>query len=116
MTWRAARAYGLGLRLLSFTMERIMPTFTVTIAGPERHDGEAPYTYVIEAVDLHAAVIMTQNHHQVEQEVTDTLVLEVFEGVPSANCGYVWNDLRKPGRIKVTALPQKLAAHGSRED
>jgi hypothetical protein len=33
-----------------------MKTFTVTIAGTERFDGEAPYTWVVEASDMAAAM------------------------------------------------------------
>lgn len=32
-----------------------MPTFTVTVEGFERHDGEAPFTYILEAANMGAA-------------------------------------------------------------
>jgi len=71
-----------------------MKAFTVDIAGPERHDGEASYVYVTEANDAtHAGEIVTA-HFKKEQDTEDVVLVDVKEGVPPPNCGFAWNDLR----------------------
>lgn len=90
-----------------------LPVFTVTIAGPERHDGEKPYTYALHAPDLQAARALALEHHINEQELAvdwatgaprdpDTLVIEgewdTFEGAPTWPQdlpGNAWSDLRE---------------------
>lgn len=77
---------------------RGLKSFTVTIAGCERFDGEAPYTWVLEAPDVTAAIDAAMLYHSVTQE-EDVKDLELdplgtFEGEPSPDCGYSWNDLR----------------------
>jgi hypothetical protein len=72
-----------------------MATYTVTVAGRERYDGEKPYTYVIEDERAIDAVIRVMAHHRVENEDDDVIPIEVFAGVPGPNCGYVWNELRE---------------------
>lgn len=74
--------------------------FTVTVEGPERHDGEKPYTYVIDALDATTAGEEVVAHHQAEVESFDVNLLEVLPGVP-VNAGYHWNDLR--GEVSETA-------------
>ena len=45
------------------------PVFTVTVAGPERHDGEAPYTYVVHADDERTARALVLAYHAASQEL-----------------------------------------------
>ncbi|KAB8191504.1 hypothetical protein FH608_030060 [Nonomuraea phyllanthi] len=75
-----------------------MKTFTVTIAGPERHDGEAPYTWVVEATDMASAMNKALAYHALSQDQRlwdlEIVPLHTFEGPPPENCGYYWNDLR----------------------
>ncbi|MFG1966243.1 hypothetical protein [Nonomuraea sp. NPDC049028] len=75
-----------------------MKTFTVTIAGTERFDGEAPYTWVVEATDVTSAMNKALANHALlqEQRLCDLEIdpLHTFEGLPPENCGYHWNDLR----------------------
>ncbi|BAJ30988.1 MULTISPECIES: hypothetical protein [Kitasatospora] len=71
-----------------------MGTYTVTVAGTERYDGEKPYTYVIDYCCALDAVLHVLAHHRWENETADVIPVEVLLGEPSSNCGYVWNDLR----------------------
>jgi hypothetical protein len=70
-----------------------MPVCTVTIAGPERHDMEKPYDYLVEAPSEHAATAEVQRHFQQEQATRDTVILAVKPGIHRQ--GYL-NDIR-PG-------------------
>lgn len=78
-----------------------MPTFTVTVAGPERHEGHKPYTYVIDAESMEAAKAAVLAHQMAEEAETtqtgDVVIVdrESFPGEPPNPCGYWWNDLRK---------------------
>jgi hypothetical protein len=71
--------------------------FAVTIAGPERHNGEAPYTYVVTECSTEKAWAKALAWHMVENERVDCFVVaaESFEGTP-ADKGhtYHWTDLR----------------------
>lgn len=90
------------LALQGFDFGRLV--FTVTIAGGERHDGEKPFTYVVNATSADAAWKMVRDHFIREQteanpddvsdEDADVVRVSVEAGVPSAKCGYHWNDLR----------------------
>ncbi|MEV4078005.1 hypothetical protein [Nonomuraea fuscirosea] len=75
-----------------------MKVFTVTIAGAERFDGEAPYTWVVEASDMTSAISKATAYHARSQEerVCDLELVprHTFEGAPPAKCSYHWNDLR----------------------
>jgi hypothetical protein len=75
-----------------------MKTFTVTTAGTERFDGEAPYTWVVEATDVMSAMNKALAYHALSQEQRlcdlETDPLLTFEGLPPENCEYYWNDLR----------------------
>ncbi|TDE58146.1 hypothetical protein E1295_05920 [Nonomuraea mesophila] len=75
-----------------------MKTFTVTIAGNERFDGEAPYTWVVTAPDMATAVNRALAHHALSltQHLCDLEIdpLHTFEGPPPDDCTYHWNDLR----------------------
>ncbi len=75
-----------------------MRTFTVTIAGTERFDGEAPYTWVVEARDVASAMNKAMAYHALSQDqrLCDLEIdpLRTFEGLPPPDCGYYWNDLR----------------------
>jgi hypothetical protein len=68
--------------------------FTVTIAGLERYDGEAPYTYVVDAPDALEATRVVFQHMKAELETDDLEVKSCTPGVPPADCWYHWNDLR----------------------
>ncbi|MFD7168626.1 hypothetical protein [Streptomyces violascens] len=72
-----------------------MATYTVTVAGRERYDGEKPYTYVIEDDQAINAVLRVMAHHRWENEDTDVIPISVFSGEPGPNCGYFWNELRE---------------------
>ncbi|MEO3860107.1 hypothetical protein [Acrocarpospora sp. B8E8] len=73
-----------------------MKTFTVTLSGREREDGEAPFTWVVHALSDYAAVSKAKDIHVANQEEDyDVLELEeIFEGLPDDDCGYHWNDER----------------------
>jgi len=45
-----------------------MNEYTVTIAGPERHDGEAPYDYLIDAASPEEAAAVSMRAHVTECE------------------------------------------------
>jgi hypothetical protein len=76
--------------------------WTVTIAGSERHDGEAPYTWVVTAANATIAAAIAERHHRINQEDTDTIVRYVDPGAPNANYPYAYNDLRGiPSRLVV---------------
>ncbi|MFD6934694.1 hypothetical protein ACFWAP_00865 [Streptomyces goshikiensis] len=70
--------------------------FTVTVAGPERHDGEKPYTYVVSATSKQEAWVEALTTHMQEQETIDCFVVEAMssEGAPPKSAGYHWRDLR----------------------
>jgi hypothetical protein len=89
-----------------------LPVHTVSIAGPERHDGEKPYTYVLHAADLEQARTLALAYHcaEVEHELDpatgapktpDVIVVEgvwdTFTGAPTWPRdlpGFAWSDLR----------------------
>ncbi|MEU7860197.1 hypothetical protein [Nonomuraea sp. NPDC049141] len=85
-----------------------MKTFTVTIAGTEQFDGEAPYTWVVEATDVTSAMNKALAHHALSQEqrLCDLEIdpLHTFEGLPAENCGYHWNDLRPAAVVADSAV------------
>ena len=71
--------------------------FTVTIAGPEREDGQAPYTYVVTECSTEKAWAKALAWHMVENEQVDCFVVaaESFEGTPAdKGHSYHWTDLR----------------------
>jgi hypothetical protein len=73
--------------------------FTVTIAGRERFEGEAPYTYVVNAADIYEAIgtVIRLFCADQEHDITDIKLIgtETHEGVPADNCGFHWNDMRE---------------------
>jgi len=89
-----------------------LATFTVTVAGSERHDGEAGYTYALHAPDLETAKRLVLEYHIAEHEEDigidgeacdpDVIVVEgpwdTFDGAPCwpGNLpGRAWTDLRE---------------------
>ncbi|MEO3863894.1 hypothetical protein [Acrocarpospora sp. B8E8] len=72
--------------------------YTVTIAGRERFDGEAPFAWVVDAIDIFDAIGNALRIHCTSQEETveDVKLIgtQSFEGIPAADCGYHWNDER----------------------
>lgn len=89
-----------------------LSTFTVTVAGSTRHDGEAGCTYALHAPDRTTAKQLVLEHHIAkygenidlatgEQRAPDVIVLEspehTFDGAPTWPCdqrGRAWTDLR----------------------
>jgi hypothetical protein len=70
--------------------------FTVTVAGPERWNGEAPYTYVVRGPYKTLAWSEALAWHLLNEEVLDAYVVASLshDGPPPPDAGYVWNDLR----------------------
>lgn len=70
--------------------------YTVTVAGPERYDGEQPYTYVVRDHSTEQAWIQALTWHMRENETLDAHVVaaESHAGLPPDDAGYHWNDLR----------------------
>ncbi|NGO67869.1 DUF6884 domain-containing protein [Streptomyces boncukensis] len=81
---------------LPYDYKQTARDFTVTVAGPERHDGEKPYTYLVKEYSTALAWAKVLAWFMVEQETPDAHVVasESFEGVPEPGCGYFWTDLR----------------------
>lgn len=65
--------------------------FSVVIAGPERHDGQAPYQYWIYGRDAGHAVALVTAFHQATEATKDTVLVSVAGGFSKGGC---WNDLR----------------------
>ncbi|MGW1989618.1 DUF6884 domain-containing protein [Embleya sp. NPDC001921] len=72
--------------------------FTVVIAGPERHDGEAPFRVVVEDHSTNRAWAQAMAWFMVNQETIDAYVIagESHEGLPVSNGrrGIAFFDLR----------------------
>lgn len=77
--------------------EPVLKPYTVTIAGPERHDGEKPWTYVVNAESEYDAITKVAAVMGCERRA-DLQFVSIIPGVPPENCGYYWNDLRKEKR------------------
>ncbi|GII83316.1 hypothetical protein Ssi03_13060 [Sphaerisporangium siamense] len=71
-------------------------TYTVTISGREREDGEKPFTWVVDAGSEFLAGCKALGFHSDDQDedFENLEIEEIFEGVPDPNCGYYWNDMR----------------------
>ncbi|WP_157549219.1 hypothetical protein [Nonomuraea candida] len=87
-----------------------LKTYTVTTSGREREDGEAPYTWVLDAshpddakakgliVHLREALgIDLTDLQSVRKELAELQIEEIYEGLPLTNCRFHWNDMRRPG-------------------
>lgn len=97
-----------------------MPTFTVTVAGGERHDGEKGFTYVLYAPNLPTAQEWMRARHirdyeeeidPVTREPRDPDVItvrhETFAGAPDwpeDTAGKAWNDMRGDQELVAMAL------------
>lgn len=70
--------------------------YTVTVAGPERHDGEAPFTYVVSEYTRETAWAQALAWHLLHEDCLDAYVVaaESHIGPPPADCDYQWTDLR----------------------
>lgn len=68
--------------------------YCVTLAGPERHDGEAPYSWVLESESARGAVAKAAAAMARDIETSDVELVSVVAGVPPTDCGFTWNDLR----------------------
>ncbi|NUR85515.1 MAG: hypothetical protein HOY71_15660 [Nonomuraea sp.] len=84
-----------------------MKTYTVTISGTEREDGEAPYTWAVTAPSPIEAVGEVLRFHlrdgvgvdpsdeaEILQELPNLRIEEIHEGLPHETCGYYWADYR----------------------
>ena len=69
--------------------------YCVTLAGPERHDGEAPYSWVLEGDTARGAVAKAAAAMARDIETSDVELVSVAVGVPPTDCGFTWNDLRE---------------------
>jgi hypothetical protein len=89
-------------------------SWTVTITGSERHDGEGPYIWVVGAPDATTATAVAERHHQSIEEDDDTVVRGVEPGAPTAGYPWVYNDLRSiPYR---TVVPTRRHRPADRPD
>lgn len=68
--------------------------WTVTIAGSERHDGEAPYTYVVDSTTMDGATKLAIDNHSKGTGDNDIVLISVVAGAPHA-VDYEYNDLRE---------------------
>jgi hypothetical protein len=70
--------------------------YTVTVAGPERYDGAGPYTYVVRDHTTEGARCQALAWHLLHEECLDVHVVtsESPIGLPPADPGYAWIDLR----------------------
>jgi len=82
--------------------------WTVTIAGSERHDGEGPYIWVVNAPDSTIAAAAAERHHQTTEEDTDTVVRSVEPGAPSADYPWAYNDLRGIPSKTIVLTPDNI--------
>lgn len=75
---------------------RACPGACPGVAGPERHDGEKPYTFVVNECSTEKAWAAVLAWFMVDMETVDAHVVagDSCEGVPEPECGYFWIDLR----------------------
>ncbi len=66
--------------------------WTITLAGNERHDGEAPWTYVVQADDAETAKEFAIAWHRAVEDCQDALLVDYEAGMPQDPRG--WSDLR----------------------
>ncbi|TFV33179.1 hypothetical protein E4K10_30330 [Streptomyces sp. T1317-0309] len=88
--------------------------FTVTVAGPERHSGGSPTTYVVEACSTEKAWARTLGWLMETYESPDCLVIEdaSYEGLPA---GTGRDRLRRvAARVHAAAQPRQPRRHGHR--
>lgn len=71
--------------------------YTVTLAGPERHTCEQPWTYVVNAESEYDAIAKAAAFMGRDIGTVDVKFVETIPGVPLESCGYHWNDLREEG-------------------
>ncbi len=70
--------------------------YTVTIAGPDRWDGEPPYTYVLKARSREQAWALALAWHIARNLELDSYVdaAKSHADLPSPSARFHWNDLR----------------------
>ncbi|WP_199570565.1 DUF6884 domain-containing protein [Streptomyces murinus] len=70
--------------------------YTVSVAGPGRHEGEPTTRFVVEEYKAEMAWAKVLAWYMVEYETVDAYVVagESFEGAPAKGCGFFWQDLR----------------------
>lgn len=76
-----------------------MVTYTVTLSGPERDDGEKPFDYVVNAESLGSAVDMAFERHLdcicYSEEVFDPDCIWVERCRSGVHANGYFNDMRK---------------------
>ena len=85
-------------------------TWTVTVAGTGRHEGEYPFYWVVNAPDANAAAALAERHHQISQEDTDTVVRSVEPGAPTADYPFAYEDLRGIPSRTIVLTPHSIRA------
>lgn len=85
-------------------------TWTVTIAGTGRHEGEYPFYWVVGAPDANSAAVLAERHHRVSQEDTDTVVRAVEPGAPTADYPFAYEDLRGIPSRTIVLTPHNIRA------
>ncbi|MFJ6014499.1 DUF6884 domain-containing protein [Streptomyces sp. NPDC092952] len=70
--------------------------YTVSVAGPGRHDGEPTTRFVVDEYKAESAWAKVLAWYMVEHETVDAYVVadESFEGAPAKGCDFFWQDLR----------------------
>ncbi|MFI9026341.1 hypothetical protein [Streptomyces sp. NPDC053560] len=71
-------------------------TFTVSVAGPERHEGAKPHAYLVAAHTTSAAWAKVLAWFMTEHDTPDAYVVAdaSFEGKPDPGSPHLWTDLR----------------------
>jgi hypothetical protein len=77
-----------------FDAPEVSTDYTVDVSGPEREDGQASFCYVVTALNRDAASKAAIDHHKADTGNDDVVLVSIVKGVPAADCGFSWNDLR----------------------
>lgn len=103
------------LVLLTCSRMRLQPAwltdwqlFSIVIAGPERHDGQAPFQYWIHGRDKRHAEQLALTFHQADQGTTD---VQLVSATPGRVTGGHWNDLRIGQGAKRVSLKTVQCVH-----
>lgn len=85
-----------------------MSDWTVTLAGDERFDGEAPYTWVVEAPSAEAAVAIARRLFEEEEQDPDIVVIEVLPGEPGPKFQTLHFTDARPQPAELTAQQSRI--------
>jgi hypothetical protein len=83
-------------------------TWTVTIAGSERHVGGTPCVYVVDAPNATLAAAKAAHHHRTSEDDDDTIVRYLDPGAPTAGYPYTYQDLRGIPSQTVVLTPDDI--------